>query len=64
MDRQYPYYFNWATNPKRVGMIYRPCKVLARGRMNSVLIEFRDGAREITSRNALRKMPPMLERCK
>jgi hypothetical protein len=31
-----------------------PCRVLARGAMNSALIEFEDGFRTIASRNALR----------
>ena len=32
-----------------------PCRVVARGRKNSVLIEFADGLRVITSRYAVRK---------
>ena len=32
----------------------QPCKMLARGKKNSVLIEFEDGFRVITSRNAVR----------
>jgi hypothetical protein len=39
--------------PDRRGQIFR---VLARGKMNSCLIEFDDGWRVITSRNALRKV--------
>lgn len=31
------------------------CRVVARGRMNSALVEFNDGTRHIVSRNALRK---------
>jgi hypothetical protein len=31
------------------------CKVIARGAMNSALVEFEDGARHVVSRNALRK---------
>lgn len=31
------------------------CRVLARGRMNSALVEFEDGFRMIASRNGLRK---------
>lgn len=31
-----------------------PCRVLARGRMNSICVEFMDGWRAITSRNAVR----------
>jgi len=34
----------------------QPCRVLARGRMNSICVEFEDGWRAITSRNAVRRM--------
>lgn len=40
--------------PERHG---QPCRVLATGRMNSALVEFEDGARVITSRYAVRKLP-------
>jgi hypothetical protein len=32
-----------------------PCRVVARGTMNSALIEFEDGWRTVTSRGGLRK---------
>lgn len=32
------------------------CRVIARGRMNSALIEFADGERHVVSRNALRRV--------
>lgn len=32
-----------------------PCRVVARGKMNAVLVEFEDGFRAITSRYAVRK---------
>lgn len=32
-----------------------PCRVLARGKMNSILVEFADGFRVVTSRYAVRK---------
>lgn len=35
----------------------RPCRILARGAMNSVLIEFGDGERAVVSRFAVRKAP-------
>lgn len=35
----------------------QPCRVLARGRMNSILIEFADGERHVVSRWAVRKLP-------
>jgi hypothetical protein len=40
-----------ATLPDRFG---QPCRVLARGRMNSICIEFADGVRHIVSRYAVR----------
>lgn len=40
--------------PERFG---QPCRVLARGRMNSILVEFADGYHVITSRNFVRRLP-------
>lgn len=46
----------WGNNAKRATMKGRACRVLARGRMNSVLIEFTDtGQQEIVSRYAVRR---------
>lgn len=47
--------YAWGNNPKRAAMKGRLCRVIASGRMGSVLIEFENGQREITSRRALRK---------
>lgn len=38
--------------PDRFG---QPCRVLARGRMNSCLVEFEDGYRVVTSRWYVRR---------
>lgn len=51
----FPYYFAWKNNGLRLALYRRPCRVLARGAMNSVLIEFEDGFQVVTSRNAVRK---------
>lgn len=51
------YVFRWANNPKRAKMYGRICRVLARGKMNSILIEFEDGQKEITSRLSIVKKP-------
>jgi hypothetical protein len=40
--------------PERLGL---PCRVVARGTLNSALVEFADGTRVVTSRNYLRKRP-------
>ena len=51
------YRYPWRNNSKRATMYGRIFRVVARGAMNSVLIEFVDtGQREATSRNALRKV--------
>ena len=41
--------------PERYG---QRCRVIARGTMNSAMIEFEDGVRHIVSRNAFRKVQP------
>jgi hypothetical protein len=49
----YDHIWFWKTHlPERKG---RLCRVLARGRMNSILVEFEDGYRVVTSRFAVRK---------
>jgi hypothetical protein len=45
------YIYRW----DRQGRKGEPCHVLARGTLNSCLVEFRDGYRMVTSRNAIRK---------
>ena len=56
---EFPYIYRWA---KYLGMPVldgerkgERCKVLARGKRNSCLIEFPDGLQAVTSRNALKK---------
>lgn len=49
----FPYVWRWAARlPARKGT---RCRVLVRGRMNSALVEFEDGYKVVTSRNAVRK---------
>lgn len=51
------YYYAWGNNEKRALLKGRRCVLIARGSMNSVLIEFLDnGERVCTSGNALRKV--------
>ena len=57
--RDFPYIYAW----KRLdwtGRHYKGerCRLLARGKFNSCLLEFEDGFKVITSRNALRKFKP------
>ena len=52
-DMEYSYIWFWKKRlPGRKG---KACKVLARGKMNSILVEFSDGYKVITSRYAVRK---------
>uniref|UniRef100_A0A6M3XQF9 Uncharacterized protein n=1 Tax=viral metagenome TaxID=1070528 RepID=A0A6M3XQF9_9ZZZZ len=55
LDVQYGYVFSWGNNDKRKTMKGRKCRVIARGKKNSIMIEFEDGQREIVSRNSIRK---------
>lgn len=50
------HYYAWRNNEKRAGLFRRPCRVVARGALGSVLIEFEDGGREVVSRWALRRL--------
>jgi len=48
------YIWFWkAKLPHRKGQL---CKIICRGSMNSVMVEFKDGQRVITSRWAVRKV--------
>lgn len=52
-----PYRWAWGQSAHRVFDRCRKgelCRVVARGTMNSALIEFEDGYRTVTSRNGLR----------
>lgn len=52
-DDRYPYIWYWRSRlPERHR---QPCRVLARGKMNSILVEFADGYLVVTSRFAVRK---------
>lgn len=50
------YKYIWGNNEKRATLKGRACKVLKRLSMNSAIVEFENGQREIVSRNALRKL--------
>lgn len=50
------YRYVWKNNPKRAALWGRTCKIIARGEMNSRMIEFLDGGREVVSGNSLRKI--------
>ena len=47
----------WGNNPKRATMKGRECSVIAYGKRNSALIEFKNGQREIVSRRSYRHKP-------
>jgi len=41
------YIYVWGNNPVRAKLKGKKCKVLARGKMNSALVEFEDGERQV-----------------
>jgi len=45
--------YRWGNNPKRVTMKGRECKIIARGKMNSILIEFENGQREVVRKRSV-----------
>lgn len=49
------YRYSWRNNEKRATLFGRLCRVLARLKRNSAVVEFENGQREVISRNALRK---------
>jgi hypothetical protein len=51
----YPYVYRWRNNAKRATLYGRRCRIVARGKMNTVLVEFENGERVTTSGNALKK---------
>ena len=48
------YLYVWFWRKKLGDRKDQPCRVLARGRMNSIMVEFEDGYKVITSRFAVR----------
>ena len=58
-NQEYPYAYRWRRLPGRKG---HACRVVKRGKMNTVLIEFVDGYRVTTSGNALEKRTSMDKR--
>ena len=47
----FPYIYRWSHQGRKG----QRCRLVARGTMNSVLLEFEDGYRMVTSGNALKK---------
>jgi hypothetical protein len=52
----------WRVKTRLPERYMAPCKVLARGKMNTCLVEFEDGYRVTTSRNYLIKLETMQKR--
>lgn len=43
-------------NSQRERLYRKPLRIIARGKMNSALVEFEHGERQVISRNALRRI--------
>lgn len=54
---RWPYIFRWGTvMGMPTGRKGQRCRVLARGKLNSCLLEFEDGSKVISNRNALKRI--------
>ena len=51
----FPYIYTWGNNPKRATLKGRKCRVLARLALNSCVVQFENGQKEVVSRNALKR---------
>lgn len=47
----------WRLHARLPERYREPCIVTARGRMNSIEIQFTDGVKHIVSRNSVRRLP-------
>ena len=56
-DLDYPYIYRWGNNAIRATFKGKACRMLARGTMNSCLLEFEDGRQLVASRIAVRSAP-------
>lgn len=54
-----PFTHVWRVRTRLAERFGTPCRVLARGGMNSILVEFADGVRVVTSRFYVRRRTPM-----
>jgi hypothetical protein len=52
--QKFNYVYAWKNNEKRITMYGRKCRVVARGKKNSVMIELENGQREIVSKYSIR----------
>jgi hypothetical protein len=54
---RWPYEFRWGfVLGMPTGLKGKRCRMLTRGKMNSCLLEFEDGSKVISSRNALKRI--------
>ena len=58
------YIYAWGNNPKRMTLKGRKCRIIARLTLNSAVVEFENGQREVISCNALRKVKEKLDKHK
>jgi hypothetical protein len=50
--------YAWRNNERRAALYGRRCRIVAAGRMGTVLVEFENGERVTTSHRALRRARP------
>lgn len=50
--------YAWRNNSRRAELFGRHCRIVVVGKLGSVLLEFENGERVVTSRRALRRLIP------
>lgn len=50
----YSHVYRWGNNEKRATFKGRRCRIVTRGRMRSILIEFENGEKIVTSERAVK----------
>jgi hypothetical protein len=50
--------YAWRNNERRAALYGRRCRIVATGRMGTVLVEFENGERVTTSHRAVRRSRP------
>lgn len=55
-EHDFPYRFYWKNDAKRACLFGKRCRIVSEGsRLRSILIEFEDGYRMVTSQRAIRR---------
>ena len=57
--KKYPYIYRWRNNEVRERLYGRRCRIVRNLKMNSIIIEFKNGLRHCVSRFSIVKIKPI-----